>query len=200
LAAWIAPQFVPGLPFPSGLRWQAYFFFGAVAGFHYDRIRAWWLSRPADWQQHFAKRVWAVTITGLVISSAVSMWPVWFSQSHNAFLDTMRAIDGNFFYRHAFAENRTGLLRLPFFLVVFSAFYLAFRRYQDVIMRRLDWLIEPLGANSLYVYIVQGAFAFGIPLLAIPMNLISNTLLQAAMIMSVWWLVKKRVLFGVIPR
>lgn len=200
LAAWVAPLIFPGLPFPSGLRWQAYFFFGAAAGFHYDRIRAWWHDKSAVKQKRFTAWVWSITAGGLLVSSAISLWPVWFDGSHNAVLDTLRGIDGNAVYRYAFSENRTGVLRLPFFLVAFSAAYLLFRRFQPFIMRRLNWLLEPLGANSLYVYIVQGAFAFGIPLLAIPMNIISNTLLQLGMIGGVWWLVKRKVLFGVIPR
>ncbi len=199
VAAWVAPWLVH-LPFPQGLRWQAYFFTGLTAGFYYDDLRRWWHNRPKRQRQKLAKASVITAVGGLAISFTITILPLWFSGYHNLPLDVLRAIEGTPVYRLLFEANRTGLLRLPFFFAVFGAGYMLFQHYQIWIMRHLNWLLEPLGANSLYVYIWQGAFAFAIPFLMLPKNVLMNSIVPIAVILALWALVKRRVLFGIIPR
>ena len=66
----------------------------------------------------------------------------------------------------------------------------------------LGWLWIPLGQASLYVFIWQVFFALAVA--SIPgldrTNVITGTIIHTAVILLVWWMVRKRFLFSVIPR
>lgn len=199
VAGWLLPLALPQV-FPAGLRWQAYFFIGAVIGFHHEDIRRWWRAHTAEWRSRVSRRVVIAAVAGLALSATITLWPLYWPEVYNPVMNVLRAIDGDAVYRFLFANDRMGVLRLPFFLVAFAAFYLAFQRFQPFIMRWLNWLLEPLGRNSLYVYIMQGAAVFLVRLIAPPNNFWLNTLVDAAAVLAIWWLVKKRVLFRIVPR
>lgn len=199
VVGWLLPWVFPHL-FPAGLRWQAYFFIGAVIGFHSEAIRAWWTSKSDDWRAKVSRGVVIATATGLALSAIITLWPLYWPEVSNPLLNTLRMIDGDAIYRYLFSNDRSGVLRLPFFIMAFAAFFLMFQKYQNVIKRWANWLLEPLGRNSLYVYIMQGAAVFLVRLAAPPNNFFLNTVIDAAVILLIWWLVKQRFLFKVIPR
>lgn len=199
VAGWLLPLVIPYL-FPAGLRWQAYFFIGAVIGFHHEDVRRWWAEQTAEWRSRASRAVVVTAMAGLALSAMITLWPVYWPEVYNPLMNTLRTIDGSETYRFLFGNDRTGVLRLPFFLVAFAAFYLAFQRFQKFIMRWANWLLEPLGRNSLYVYIVQGAAVFLVRLVAPPNNFFLNTLIDVVVVLVIWWLVKQRVLFRIIPR
>ena len=98
-----------------------------------------------------------------------------------------------------FERERLGPARIVCALILVGSLYALVRAYRDKLVPSLGKLFIPLGQNSLYVYIVQSMLTFILvdrtmvnPWLAVASNL--------AMVALVWLMVKKRVLFGVIPR
>ncbi len=199
-AGWILPFLVANFPAPAGMRWQIYFFVGTVIGYHLEDIRAWWASKPASRRRLAERATVATGIVMMLVSGAITLLPIWFEESENLLITTMKTIDGNDIYRDLFQDNRTGLLRPLIFLLVFTAFALVVRRYQNQINSALGWLLIPLGRNSLYVYIMQGLVAFTVPFLGLPQNFVVNTLVTTAAIAVVWYLVRREFMFNIIPR
>lgn len=202
LTGWILPWLWEDVLTPMGLRWQIYFFGGMVAGFYYDRIRAWWYERSPRLRRRLTIDLAVTSGVGLVASIMIMVWPVIWGGTHTDFLDTLRWIAASDLYQDLFQHDRTGLLRPAYFLALFSMLYLIFQRYQAEIHRWAGWLLEPLGANSLYVYIMHGPFVFALPLLGLgaPTTYWANTLIPLTVILGVWVLVKHRILFGIVPR
>ena len=197
---WMAPFFISSFPAPGGMRWQIYFFVGAVIGYHIEDIRAWWAAKLAR-TRRLTERTAVVTGAILLLASAtITLVPVWFNAVQSGFVNAMRQIDRNDIYRDLFQDNRTGLLRPLVFLVIFTGFALVVRKYQYEINRALGWLLVPLGQNSLYVYIVQGVFAFTIPFLGLPHTFVINSLIGTAAIGFSCYLVRRQFMFKIIPR
>ena len=68
------------------------------------------------------------------------------------------------------------------------------------------WLLIPFGQNALYVYAMH-LFAVYLAALILPfvpafdrLDAVHNTALQLAMVLLIWALVKREVLFDVLPR
>ncbi len=202
LAAWILPWVWPGIPIPFGIRWQFYFFGGLTVGFYYDTIRRWWAGRSAFTRRRLTVDAAVIAGIGLAAGAVVMIWPLWWGGTHNNFLDTLRWIAGTDLYQDLFQRDRTGILRPAFFVAFFATLYLVFQRYQAQIHRWTGWLLEPLGANSLYVYIMHGPLVFLLPFVGLgaPADYWINTLVPLGVILAVWYLVKRRFLFRIVPR
>jgi hypothetical protein len=199
LIAWTAPLLIH-LPAPSGLRWQAYFFIGIVCGYHREAIRQRWLRVSNAARKRIGWRLVTVSAVMLTLSALLTLTTANNPGVYNLAMNTLNGVNGNPVYLALFQNDRTGLLRLPIFLIVFGALYFLFSAYQPLIKHRLAWLLEPMGRNSLYVYTVLGALAFVIPLVPLPREYFLNALVEASAIITIWILVKRRVLFSVIPR
>ena len=66
----------------------------------------------------------------------------------------------------------------------------------------LGWLVLPLGQNSLYAYVAHLALiaAMWLPIQSVVSSEAWSTGIQLGTVLVVWCLIRKRVLFGVIPR
>lgn len=200
---------------PDYLTWQAYFFLGLVAGYHYRDLHNAYLrlSEPARRRLRYST-VTAATI--LILASFAFTFGTPFFE-HNgpalaglfswlhlpvpaAWYIFFRDVKDTPLFTLLFQDNRTGLLRLPIFLVCFSALFVIVRRYEAAVMHWLGWLLLPLGRNSLYVYIIQGVVVFGITLLGIPQQYVVNTIINLSAIAICWYAVHKQFLFKIIPR
>jgi hypothetical protein len=86
------------------------------------------------------------------------------------------------------------------FVLWTAALFLAARRYEAVLKRTVGKLLIPLGANSLYVYIMQSVILFAVPYFGLPLNYVINTLVTVAVVGLLWLLVRYRILFWLVPR
>ncbi|MSP14942.1 MAG: hypothetical protein EXR62_18535 [Chloroflexi bacterium] len=63
------------------------------------------------------------------------------------------------------------------------------------------WLLLPIGRNALYAYTIHPfmllIFDHNLPL---PDSAAINTLMEFAVVLAVWLMIKRRILFSVIPR
>jgi hypothetical protein len=171
--------------------WQVLFVTGHVLGFYRDGL--------TRWLHHF-RRLRVVTVAlGLAVTLALISL-AWGAE--NGFFD----LDPNVL-NESFFKVPLRPWRLVAFLSVAIVAYTG-ATYLWVPLRRVaGWLMLPLGQAALYSYIVHFFLILLVynltPLLAgdpgeAPDELLTS-LLQIAVVLLLWTLVRKRVLFGIIP-
>jgi hypothetical protein len=171
--------------------WQVLFVTGHVLGFYRGALTA-WLQR---WRR---LRVVLVALGLAVTLGLISL--AW--GADNGFFD----IDPNVLDESFFKVPLRPARIVAFLSVAIVAYTSA--TYLWVPLRRVvGWLMLPLGQAGLYCYIVHFfliVLVYNVaPLLAevpgIPSAELFTTLLQAGVVLLLWALVRKRVLFGIIP-
>ena len=196
--------FNEGFPFMP-YSWQLVFICGVVIGFHWPELTKLW------------RRVTPVAQRGigpllLVAMIATAGWSAALVFGGNAEPSTptsekLAKIHKDIEEPH-FDKNRLPIGRLALGAVWFWALFWLVRRYESWFVRRLGWLLTPLGQNSLYVYIVHGFFVFGMHFLWAPQvgdlrsidKLPINLLLSLVIVAAIWYLTKQQWLFRIIPR
>lgn len=104
-----------------------------------------------------------------------------------------------------FAKPNLGPGRLVLFVALFFIAYAALTVAWRPVERLFGWLLLPLGQTALYGYTMQlflilplyNLFAVGAE---DPAQIVRNTLGQAAAVLVVWAMVKRKLLFGIVPR
>jgi hypothetical protein len=171
--------------------WQVLFVTGHVLGFYRGALTA--------WLQRFRRvRVMLVAIGLAITLGLISL--AWGAE--NGFFDVDPNVLDESFFKVALRPARI----VAFMSVAIVAYTSA--TYLWVPLRRvLGWLMLPLGQAALYCYIVHFFLIVLVynlaPILAnlpadVPQELL-NVLLQAAVVLILWGLVRKRVLFGIVP-
>jgi len=204
------------LPFLSFYAiWQVYFFLGLVFGYHYGSVRAYYHLLPQRTVRRWRLGLMTATITTIIASIAFTFGTPFFARYGPTYAWLLQLLHlpppetfHQFFFnlkenetfKELFQNERTGILRLPMFFLWFSTLFWLVRRYEEAILRKIGWLLVPLGRNSLYVYIIQSVLAFGLPLMNLPFGYVENTIINLAAIMICWVAVKRRFLFAIIPR
>jgi len=173
--------------------WQVWFYGGMVIGYHKDRL----------WQLlgRLPRRPTVLALVGAAV------FLVWLRLADPVHLNAL-APGGNgqalldlLFDKH-FA--RPG--RLVAFAVFFSLFPLGLTSLWRPIAQAAVWLLLPFGQNALYVYAMH-LFVVYLSALVLPyvalydrFNPWSNTAMQLLAVGVLWLLVRRRVLFDLIPR
>jgi hypothetical protein len=179
--------------------WQLWFFGGAVIGYHRGRI---W-SRLNRLPRVPAALVLVLAAAGLIYLGLVTGYapaagtPAAVTPEAT---QSQGALDP-FFDKH-FA--RPG--RVLAFAVFFPLLYLFTTYVWRPLARVAGWLLIPFGQNALYVYAMH-LFAVYLSALVLPyvpgfdrFNPWHNTPVQLAAVLGIWLLVRRQVLFDVIPR
>lgn len=186
LAAW----FMRGTSFV--IAWQLLFFGGMVAGYHLQDIQAWISTWPSLRRKLVQRGIYSLTFVTLAASVTV----VHVRPFLEGYQETGPMVVSNMSQYSQVLADRTGWLfdkitlapgRIVVAALWFLTLYLLFRRFEAPIVRRLGWLLLPLGRNSLFVYIAQSAWVFALPLL-LPSttNLWLNIALNVASLLLIW--------------
>ncbi len=211
LLAYFANQAYPSTPtgaqfeygFPL-LAWQVLFFMGMAVGFHRENI-AKFMSVP------LGKIIFGILFLTffafLFIAQNTSNpnLPEW-SKLH--FISSQKFDHWYFTY---FVKDRLDVARIINLVAVLSVAYWALTRYWKIVVSTLGKFFIPLGQATLYVFVVH---VFLILILSnthlIKMgnnqltmhsgNIWLNTLIHTGVLILVWYMVKKQVLFKWIPR
>jgi hypothetical protein len=202
---WLAYQFYPeqasvpwyirhGENFPLAA-WQVLFVTGHVLGFHREALSTWFgRFRPL--------RVVAVALGVAITLALISIAMGADNSVQFGFFD----IDPNVL-TDTFFKVPLRPWRLVAFVSVAIVAYTTTTFFWVPIKRVLGWLILPLGQHALYCYIVH----FFLILLVYnlvpwfstlawePSEAVFTPLLQSAVVMLLWLMVRRRVLFGIIP-
>ncbi|MBV9895208.1 MAG: OpgC domain-containing protein [Chloroflexi bacterium] len=171
--------------------WQVLFVTGHVLGFYRGAL--------TSWLQRFRRvRVVLVAIGLAITLGLISL--AWGAE--NGFFDIDPNVLDESFFKVALRPARL----VAFLSVAIVAYTCA--TYLWVPLRRgLGWLMLPLGQAALYCYIVHFFLIVLVynlaPMLAnLPAELpeeLFNVVLQVAVVLLLWGLVKRRVLFGIVP-
>jgi hypothetical protein len=171
--------------------WQVLFVTGHVLGFHRDAL--------TRWLQRFRRlRVVAVALGLAATLALISLaWGI-----ENGFFDLDPNVLNDTFFKVPLRP-----WRLLAFLSVAIVGYTSATYLWLPLRRVVGWLMLPLGQAALYSYIVHFFLILLVynlaPLVAAipgeaPDELLTS-LLQIAVVLLLWTLVRKRVLFGIIP-
>lgn len=105
-----------------------------------------------------------------------------------------------------FSKSALGAGRLVASAIVFQFAYLVATLFWKPIRACLGWLLLPLGQNSLYCYsmhvVVIGLFYSLLPRLSVDvlaMGLL-NTCVQVLVVLVIWKMAERQILFKVVPR
>jgi hypothetical protein len=171
--------------------WQVLFVTGHVLGFYRGAL--------TEWLQRFKP----LRIVGVALGLAITLGLISLAWgAENGFFD----IDPNVL-DESFFKVPLRPARIVAFLSVAIVAYTSATYLWVPIRRVLGWLMLPLGQAALYCYIVHFflivlvynlAPALDSQLGQVPPELV-NVVLQIAVVLLLWALVRKRVLFGIIP-
>ena len=179
--------------------WQLLFIHALALGYHRDELAA-WLNAPAGAHRRSAigyrAGLGVAAIALLLLGGALST-----GQAH-AMGHTVPALTAIDLYDKA----SLGIGRIAAFASVAVLVYVGLTLFWQPIQRAVGWLLIPLGQASLYAYTVHLfviVLAYNVPPYVgsdRPGWELHNTVGQLALVLLIWAMVKRRVLFGLIPR
>jgi hypothetical protein len=168
--------------------WQILYVHGVLAGYYRQKLQELWGKIP----KIPLVLGLVLIVTGSIVTAhydiQLGAWPAKFSDRVAWLAWTDR--------------SRVGFLRLINHIGFFPLLYIIVDTFWQPLNKILGKLLISLGQNSLYVYIVHVPVTviwFLIPAL-VDGNPIVTTIAQAVAVGCFWWLVKKEVLFNIIPR
>jgi hypothetical protein len=188
VAAFVSMSFAPQLWGASGafIQWQVHFVLGMVLGYHLPELQRWLRglsARTRDWLA-------ATAVLSAAALYAIGMITLW--------SPTVRPT--GHMYDLLIFDNRLGLLRPLFTVVMFAGGFVLLSKLQRPIMATVGKTLTLFGRNSLYVYVIQSALVFSVPFVTGSRGVLFNTTLDLALMAVVWVGLKKQFLFKVIPR
>lgn len=182
-------------PFPI-LVWQALFVHALVLGWHRERITA-TLRRH---RRVIAKAVFATAILAAYVQLQLrGADPLGLNPTLG-----LTPADWERFHASYFDKTTLDPVRIGVMLSVAGGVYLLAQHFTAVAQRAFGWLLLPLGRNSFYVFIVHAFVclaAASVPAFAGDgIGAAGNTMVQVACLALLLVMVRRRVLFGLIPR
>jgi len=179
--------------------WQALFVTALVVGYRRDEITA-WITLPAE-QRHRSELTRRVALGGAACGLMLFGVALSVGQAH-AMGSTATALASLDLYDKA----SLGIGRIATFASMAVVIFASLTFFWQPIQRTLGWLLIPLGQASLYAYAVHLfviVLAYNVPPYVGSDQAgweLHNTVGQLALVLLVWAMVKRKVLFGVIPR
>lgn len=186
----------PANMFLQPYHWQLLFFGGMTIGFNWDRLSAWWLSRPLKARKIFIAML--VSLTSVAV--AFNVFLVFSPYLGHTAIDFATLIKNQLAL--PFSKENLGFWRVIFSTACFASGLWLFMRFDTTIKKYFGWLLVPFGTNSLYVYTVSAFLVFFVQLI-VPTgstNLPVNAVLTFAVLAIIWVMIRYRILFKVIPR
>jgi hypothetical protein len=182
------------MAFPS-LTWQLLFIHGMFVGYKKDIIIAYILSAKGRLLLYSSVALVVLFIVFANNRESNLFWP-W------GHLNLVSAQTFGYIYDQYFQKSNLGLGRLLNNLALLITSYVLLSRYWSFSNKLLGWLLIPLGTNSLYVFTLHLFFILilsnsGLPELN---NFMVNSALHLFVVLAIWLMVKKKVLFTILPR
>ncbi|WP_373540671.1 OpgC domain-containing protein [Chamaesiphon sp.] len=168
--------------------WQILYVYGVAAGYHKDKLAKAWKRLP---KVPLVLGMMAIVVAALIAAHFDLQMGTWPEKVQDRAL-WLRLTD----------RSINGPIRLVTLLGLFSLMFMAVDRFWVPLSKTLGNLLIPLGQNSLYVYIIHVPVTliwFMIPGL-IQGSTWFVSLAQAIAIGLCWLMVKREVLFKIIPR
>ena len=179
--------------------WQVLFVNALVLGYHREELAAWLTretERPGGVGTGYRLSLGAAACGLLILAVALRTGPAYAMGQTMPVLATLDLFD----------KASLGIGRLVMFGSVALPVYAVLTLCWRPIERAVGWLLIPLGQASLYAYAVHLfviVLAYNVPPYVgtdRPGWELHNTVGQLLLVLLVWAMVKRRVLFGLIPR
>ncbi|WP_309126588.1 OpgC domain-containing protein [Kocuria sp.] len=177
------------------LVWQVLFVLGMVGGYYRRQIVA-WFAAPS-------RRVLLVACLVLTAALALFSWSSpYLTNAYDVRLTLLPESSFRAVYDRFFGRTYLGVGRLLNVLLVVVAAYTLLSVCWRPLHRALGWFLIPLGQATLYVFVVHVFVILAVT--NVPAlqrgNLWLNTAAYVVVLGLLWVMVKKRFLFGIIPR
>ena len=182
------------------LSWQLVFYSGFIIGFYWQNLTRWWKRYLRSWQRNTIAHLVSLLF---IVGVASSFWLVfnanyWHVEPYATW---------NLKIAPDFDKDQLPAQRLALGAVCFWGLFSFVRRHEKWFIKRLGWLLLPLGTNSLYVYTVEAFIVFFAHLFVLPAQPLiavapwyANLAASLLAIALVWFAVRKKFLFSIIPR
>lgn len=173
------------------LVWQLPFAHGLVIGHHRERI-----------VRALTSRAGALAVGVVVVAYAAFLGWLWLAQRGGFDPVIVPPETYGWLYDNAYTRVFLRPGRLLDLAVLLAVAYAVLTTCWRPINAAIGWLWTPLGANSLYVFVVHVFFVIAVA--SIPGLMTGDfwigTAVHTVVVLAIWAMVKRRVLFGVIPR
>ncbi|HEX5729015.1 OpgC domain-containing protein, partial [Microbacterium sp.] len=201
-AIYASQIFIPIRLFPSQfedsfplLTWQVLFVTGMVAGFYRREIVSWFVTRPGQ-------MVLAVCIVATVVLGLSSWNNPYLSSAYDLRLGLIPPNTFSSIYSIGFERTSLDPGRLlNVFLVTITA-YALLSVFWKPLNRLFGWFFVPMGQATLYVFVMHVFFVLivaNVPVLR-EGSILINSLAYIVILGLLWIMVKKKFLFGIVPR
>jgi hypothetical protein len=181
-------------PFPL-LTWQLLFVMGLVAGYHRAALLS-WARRPAG----------RVGVAAAVVTCLALLIFSWSNPTlSNPYEVRLSLLPDHVFtdvYDHYFRRTQLDIGRVAAVVVLVITLYAAFSAFWVPLRRGLGRFLVPLGQATLYVFVMHVLFVLvvgNVPALNRG-HIVLNTAAHAVVLALLWLMVRRRFLFGVVPR
>lgn len=175
-------------PYFAFASWQLLYVHGLLAGYYRSKVQQVWNRIPKVPLLIALAVVVVAAIAAAQYDMQLGIWPTQFDQR----VAWLRWTD----------RSKIGPVRIVTLCALFPLIFCVVDAFWQPLYKAFGKVLVPLGQNSLYVYIVHVPVTvlwFLIPGL-VEENSLVTTLLQAVVLAFFWLLVKKQILFNVIPR
>lgn len=181
--------------FPT-LTWQLLFYNGMAIGANFRYL-----------QEHFPRNIYKMLLwvsvfvwIASIIFSLNRPYPRFWPSQTFSFIDTATYID---IYTKWFYKDNLKFGRIINNIAVYTVTFFLITKYWTAVHKTIGWLLIPIGQSSLYVFILHVfilMFSFHFYGHYTTDMFLINTLFQSAIFLLIWWMIKNRILFGIIPR
>jgi len=180
--------------FPT-LTWQFLFISGMITGYHNEKALEYISGCKNKALILFASFV-CLTFLFLALNNPNAVFWPWHT------LSSIDSADHHEIYMAWFQKSTLGLGRIFNNIALFIVIYYALSHYWLPINKALGWLLIPLGQASLYVFILHIYFIILVSNTSLVEydSFFVNTAIHATTILIIWAMVKRQVLFRIIPR
>lgn len=193
--------------YPSGLlphelfepiSWQIIFFSSFAIGYYWSVLVQFWNTFSIKARKIFAIALLSSAVI-TIIASVLLVFGHEFGGVLGSQLDAMHHV-----VEQGFDKDSMPLTRVLLGAVWFWAIFMVIRKYESVVVKKIGWLLLPLGENSLYVYTIQAFIVFFAHLFILKPggsdNIAINLVLSLAALALLWLAVRTKFLMKIIPR
>lgn len=193
---WITPEYSwPENLYLQPFKWQILFFIGLTVGYHWEDITRKWRSLSAS------ARRWIVggVLSASIITLLLNVFLAFGGQLGSDVLHVVAPLR-DILMTEYFNKETLPLARILLFLLWFSASFWLFARFSRFFEKLLGGILPTFGQHSLYVYIVTGIMIFFIHLFIPESTSFWNFIITGSIIALVFLMIRKKILFRIIPR
>jgi hypothetical protein len=192
----------PLSPFPpeisQPISWQVIFFSSFIIGYYWPLLAECWRKMSS-----VKRNAIGITLVVAAVATMVASFLLVFGHSLGgalgAHLDTIHHL-----VEQEFNKDRLPITRILLGAIWFWALFWVFRRYEAAIVKRIGWLLLPLGENSLYVYTIQAFVVFFAHLFIMSPGGSNSSLIDLVVALLaltlIWLAVRTKFLMKIIPR